>query len=97
MWLVTQPNICKRDQIKITGELPHLSGLSLLPGVPHIHINRPFKIIGMLLKVVHSQVHWGANKNIITKKSNGFHYYLITMVQLRSLIELSEKFHFDYA
>ena len=30
---------CKQGQI--TGGLPHLSGLLHLPGVPHLHVNRP--------------------------------------------------------
>ena len=34
---------CKRDQIEIRDfmGLPHLSELRHLPGVPHLHVNRP--------------------------------------------------------
>ena len=36
---------CKRDQIKIIDEVDrrvtHQNGLPHLPGVPHLHVNRP--------------------------------------------------------
>ena len=32
---------CKRDQVIWTGGLPYLSELPHLPGVPHLHVNRP--------------------------------------------------------
>ena len=33
---------CKRDQIKMRDNI-HRSGLPHLPGVPHLHVNRPSK------------------------------------------------------
>ena len=32
-----------------TGRCPHLSGLTLLPGVPHLHVNRPVLTVSLYL------------------------------------------------
>ena len=42
---------CNRDKIKLkdyTGGLPNLSELPHLPGVPHLHVNRPLVFLGHL-------------------------------------------------
>ena len=64
-------NVIKLEwEIIWTGRLPHLNGLSHLPGVPHLHVNRPYpgKREG------HSLVCWRERKkgNGFVKQNNNF-------------------------